>query len=138
MFPSQGRRVLGDKWLPGGSCISALWIWQLLDTVCKLCSLEKSCKDRTPLLQCSALPREPVMRENAASLLPLEKERGVGGRVTTAMWFSPASTTRLSFQQFTFCYGAGDRTQGLRDAEQALSYGRSVLSSLFLPPSLLL
>lgn len=78
------------------------------------------------------------MREDAASLLAMEKERGVGGRVTTAMWLSPASTTRLSFQQFTFRYGAGDRTQGLRDAEQALSRGRSVLYSPFLPPSLLL
>lgn len=61
---------------------------------------------------------------------------GVGGRVTTAMWLSPASTTRLSFQQFTFRYGAGDRTQGLRDAEQALSCG-GVFSThpSFHPPS---
>lgn len=35
------------------------------------------------LLQCSVLPREPVMREDAAFLLPMKKQRGVGGRVTT-------------------------------------------------------
>lgn len=47
--------MLGDKWLPGGSCILALLIWQLFDPVRKARSREKSYKEWSQRPQCSAL-----------------------------------------------------------------------------------
>lgn len=84
------------------------------------------------------------MREGAACLLPVKKQGGIRGRVMTVKWFSPVGTyqkTLFPAVPILFCfhlYGARDRTQGLEDADQGLSCGRSVLHSLFLPlpPSL--
>lgn len=109
-----------------------------------MCSPEKSCKEWTQLPQGSVLTVEPVIREGAVCLLPMKKQGGVWGRMTAVMWFSPASTyqkTVFPAVWILFCFSSlwcKDRTQGLEDAEQVLSCGRSVLHSLFFPLSLLL
>lgn len=83
-----------------------------------------------------------VIREGAAALLPLKKRRC---REKSSRCGDDGPVQRLadsaSFQLFTFCRlfmfsSVWCRTQGLMDAEHALSYPRSALHSLFLSSSL--
>lgn len=71
-----------------------------------------------------------VIREGAAFLLPLKKQRDAGGRLATMVTVQdsiyrtlyPSSHSHLVVVWFWFHpYGARDRTQGLMDAKHALS-----------------
>lgn len=58
------------------------------------------------LLQCSVSTGEPVMGEVLPALLPVKKQRGVGGRVTTVQPSQHLPENGLSSSLFAFCFSS--------------------------------
>lgn len=94
-------------------------------------------------MPCCVLTGKGVIREGAACLLLLKKQKDAGRRLATMVTVQdsiyrtlhPSSRSHFLVVWFWFHpYGARDRTQGLMDAKHALSQPRSVLHSCFLHP----